>query len=434
MFILPSCGQKQSKSVTSTYGSKIVLGAFNDMTSASTFNEEALAELPRNVDFSSEMTSVKNQGHRGTCTFFAATALIEAALKMDKGIDVNLSEEYLIYSTKAQGNYSDVEASHVSVNLQSIKEGGILLEKELSYRPSWFSPGRPCADIKEDNDSIPMECFVHAPSPEAMTKIIPAKSIKTGFIRKNTNEVIKFLANKKRPLSISLPVNFKGWGDDGNVIYNEELRQDCLSNDKSCGAHSVVLTGYNLDEKVFYFKNSWGNDWGQEGFGKLSFELVDRFVEGYVYYAKVDGEISIPKDSIDDDLMLEKLEVKPSVADSLLNVELNIEMSGRHEQYIEVQNFLAYSIKLDNDSMTEAFPLYDSQYNSITASGHSLNLDLTGKNNLLTFPEDASESRVVQDAFTSSLYQPVVITMIDMYTDLSARPIRIKTIATPFQK
>lgn len=434
MFLLHSCGQKQAKPVTSSYGNKVVLAAFNDMTSSSTFNEEALAELPRIVNFSSEMTSVKNQGHRGTCTFFAATALIEAALKMDKGIDVNLSEEYLMYSTKAQGDYSDVEASHVSVNLQSIKEGGILLEKDLSYRPSWFSPGRPCAGLQEESDITPIGCFIHAPSPEAISKIIPANSIKTGFIRKNTNEVIKYLANNKRPLSISLPVNFKGWDDNGNVIYNEELRQECLLNSKNCGAHSVVLTGYNLDEKVFYFKNSWGNDWGEQGFGRLSFELVDKFVDGYVYYAKVDGEISIPEDAGIDNFKLENLEVSPVLTDSIINLGLNIKASEGHGQFIEVQNFLGFTVVLEDGSFSRAFPLYNAQYNFITITANSLNLDLSGQNNLLTFPENTFQIGNVQEAFLSPLYQTTIITSVVRYTDTSVDPVQLTTVITPIKK
>lgn len=343
---LQSCKQ-DTKSNSHAVKSNIVLGAFNDMVTPSTFKEEALTGLPEMVNFSNKMTSIKNQGQRGTCTFFAATALVEAAIKIDLGIETNLSEEYMIYSTKNQGHYDDVEASHVSVNLQSLKSGGMLLERDWSYMPSFFEEGKPCAGLDSESDESPMKCFVHTPAKETLTKVIPATAIKTGFIRKNTNEIIKFLANNQRPLTISLPVNFKGWKNYGSVFYNEELRQECLDKPSDCGAHSVVLTGYNLAEKVFYFKNSWGNDWGQNGFGELSFEMVDRYVDGYLYYAKVDGELNLPEDHAEDNLSIESVEVQSEISNDV-NVNVNLKMLNATGRSIEIQHYLS-AIYIDDD-------------------------------------------------------------------------------------
>lgn len=343
---LQSCKQESTPS-KATKKSNVVLGAFNDMTTQSSFKEEALVGLPEVVNFSDKMTSVKQQAQRGTCTFFAATALVEAAIKIDLGIETNLSEEYMIYSTKNQGHYDDVEASHVSVNLQSLKTGGILLERDWSYMPTFFGEGKPCAGLDAESDATPIECFVHKPAKETLTKVIPAAAIKTGFIRKNTNEIIKFLANNQRPLTISLPVNFKGWSFNGSVVYNENLRQECLNNPSECGAHAVVLTGYNLAEKVFYFKNSWGDDWGQKGFGELSFEMVDRYVDGYLYYAKVDGDINLPADHDEDNLAIDSLEMQSSLSDDL-NIDVNLKMINGTGRYIEIQHYLG-AVYTDED-------------------------------------------------------------------------------------
>lgn len=39
--------------------------------------------------------------------------------------------------------------------------------------------------------------------------------------------------------------------------------------------HSILIVGYNLEEKTPYFiiKNSYGDSWGEKGFAKL--EIVD---------------------------------------------------------------------------------------------------------------------------------------------------------------
>ena len=431
LFTLQSCVDKKASPPSTSSNSaqnKVVLSAFNDMTSRSTLNEELLTELPRSVNFSSEMTSVKNQGQRGTCTFFAATALLEAALKMDKGIDVNLSEEYLIYSTKAQGDYSEVEASHVSVNLQSIKKGGILLEKDWSYIPSMFEYGQACESIPND-DMAPTHCFSHIPDMETLMKVIPAESIKTGFIRKNTNDIIKYLATKKRPLSISLPVNFRGWNDNGSVYYNEELRQECLSNPESCGAHSVVLTGYDIDKQVFYFKNSWGSDWGVSGYGELSFELVDKYVEGYVYFAKVEGEINMPTDAVIDDFKLEDIEITSTLTN--LTIDLNVKLKGQkvHGRHIEVQNYLGY--QMVNDESNSSYPMYNSQYQNIYVHGNPFNMNMSHEaDNLLSFPNDTMLDPEVEK-YLAPEYRLVIMTGVLLYTDTSSRPIAIFEKITP---
>ncbi|MEA9357021.1 C1 family peptidase [Bacteriovorax sp. PP10] len=435
VFTLQSCGQKQAAPVASSAKNKIVLGAFNDMTTLSSYNEEALGDFPRMVDFSQKMTSVKNQGHRGTCTFFAATALLEAAIKIDKGIDVNLSEEYSIYSTKYQGHYDDVEASHISVNLQAAKRGGILLEKDFSYRPNWFEKGNPCEGI-QDNEDTPMHCFVHTPPKAALNKVIPGDSIKTGFIRKNTNEIIKYLATNERPLSISLPVNYSGWSDDGSVTYTEEMRQACLQLPASCGAHSVILTGYNLDEKVFYFKNSWGNDWGIAGFGKLSFDMVDRYVDGYLYYAKIDGDMAIPSDAQVDNLNVVSLAVKPALTESDIDLDINLAITEANGHYIEVHSFLGFNIVLSEGVLApQFFPIYDSQYQYIYAMGNSSTLDFSGhQDGTISMPENILLAPNVHEAFSSTLYRPALTTKVVLYTDTSLAPIELLEVTTPLSK
>jgi hypothetical protein len=426
IFSLQSCGQKQAVPAARSGKSQIVLGAFNDMTTLSSYNEESLGEFPRIVDFSQKMTPVKNQGHRGTCTFFAATALLEAAIKIDKGIEVNLSEEYSIYSTKYQGHYDDVEASHISVNLQAAKKGGILLEKNFSYRPSWFEAGRPCAEVP-DQDNTSMECYVHTPPVSALEKIIPGDSIKTGFIRKNTNEIIKYLATNGRPLSISLPVNFSGWDDNGSVTYTENMRQECLSGYSKCGAHSVILTGYNLDEHVFYFKNSWGNDWGKNGFGTLTFEMVDRYVDGYLYYAKIDGDLNIPEDANVDNLKIESLLINPTLTDSDMSLEVKIQATQTDGRYIAIRSVLGYTTVEDSEeTQSRISPLYY-ENGTIQTMGSYENLgpQQTG----LSMPKNILYNNYIQEVFANpSLYKLALESTVFIYTDMSVAPTPLFTV------
>lgn len=298
MTILASCGQnKPFVSVNNVgYKNKVVLGAYVDMLdSYSTFNELELKELPRVVDLSPDMTPAKDQGDRGTCTFFSAIGLIEGAIKKDLKLDVNLSEEYFNYATKTAGYYQKEEGSNVTNNFSAMDRYGLILEEDWSYQGSWFGKGRPCKDYTSTDSNAPVECYSHnKPNQKAIKRLIDAKPIRYNAIYKNTNEIIRFLGKERRPLSMDVTVNFNGWPNSGETTYNEELRQECLSTPEQCGGHSVILTGYDMDKKVFMFKNSWGAKWGKNGYGTIPFDVVDQYVTGAFYYVNVSKDLKLP--------------------------------------------------------------------------------------------------------------------------------------------
>ena len=57
---------------------------------------------------------------------------------------------------------------------------------------------------------------------------------------------------------------------DGFVPY-PEYPQYCY------GGHALLLTGYDLNKKRVFFKNSWGPNWGEEGYGKFGFDYIRDF-------------------------------------------------------------------------------------------------------------------------------------------------------------
>lgn len=41
--------------------------------------------------------------------------------------------------------------------------------------------------------------------------------------------------------------------------------------------HSIVLTGYDDEERIIEFQNSYGKEWGNEGFGRISYDYIPFF-------------------------------------------------------------------------------------------------------------------------------------------------------------
>lgn len=391
--ISQSCGPKNVTSI-SISKHKMVLSAFSDLNNPSTLDMDTLAGLPRIVDLKNEMSSVKNQGDRGTCSFFTTMALVEASIKKDQHIETNLSEEYLNYQTKNAGYFADDEGSNVHFNLLALKAFGVMEESDWSYQPSWFSNGLPCSQFKSTDAKAPKNCFSHnRPSDEVMKKVISADNFETINVPSNTNEVIKFLATEKRPLTFGLMVNDNGWPDSGEVFYNDALREECLKKPDACGGHAVTITGYDLDKKVFFFKNSWGEEWGNKGYGTVTFETLDRFSSGQYISVKLNGRLILPADIVVDHLNLKSFDVKSKLeSDQSLTINATGEVQGAAGHFLYVSSFLvkqAATSEAPNDKNVEVIPL---------SADNALKFNNTVIRSMLYFSPDSHNDNILWSA------------------------------------
>lgn len=348
--LLQSCGDRKSVD-SGAYKNSVVLGKFNDRVTPLTFDESQLADLPRSVNLINDMSPVKNQSDRGTCTFFSTAALLEATIKKDMNQEVNLSEEFMSHVTKSQGYFPSDEGSTVLYNIYGIDKAGLMLERDSSYQPSWFTKGLPCEKFKPTDSGVPAKCFTHnAPDAQALKNVIKADSIEFNGLEKNTNEVIRFLAEEKRPLTVAIAVNFNGWPQSGDVFHNEVLRQECLADNSACGGHSVILTGYDLDKGVFFFKNSWGIEWGQQGYGTITIATVDRYADTELYFAKIKNKLAIPENANEDLLNLKSFSTTFNRVDDKIKINVSAEVLGAKGRMIYISSYLAKKMAANTEA------------------------------------------------------------------------------------
>lgn len=82
---------------------------------------------------------------------------------------------------------------------------------------------------------------------------------------------------KKREVPVVLSVAVlneeKGWEKSG-IIAGGTYRSS-----SQVGYHAITLYGFSDHQRTFSFKNSWGTDWGSNGFGEISYDYVDRFTQ-----------------------------------------------------------------------------------------------------------------------------------------------------------
>ncbi len=352
--IFSGCGAKKNSS-DSSMSAKYTLAVFNDVNNPSTFDESKLGNIPLSVNLKDSMTPVKDQDSRGTCSHFTAAALAESAIKRKMNIEVNLSEEYINYSTKQNGYFSQTEAGTALTNLYTaiLDKKDFLLEKDWPYQPIWFGSVEKCNDFVVDDEKAPAECYSHnAPPAEVMAKKISADDFELFHMKDGTtNDIIIELATTKSPMSIAVPVNFRGWKNNGEVEYTEEMREECIKATQECGSHEVVITGYDLEKKVFFFKNSWGKVWGDDGYGTFPIDMIDRHARHSSTIVELKNDIALPKDHNINPVELDTFDVTSQA--SLTDSSVKITTSGK------VKNIGFNTIKIGSTLMMKAKGISD---------------------------------------------------------------------------
>jgi len=200
------------------------------------------------------MTPIRNQGARGTCTAFAAAAILETFTGED------YSEQCLVRMS------SDRDPGFVEERLEYVRRNGIYLEKDCPYDSS-------------QRDNIPELNQAERRRFDAEFEIYPFSQLEADPIR-----YIKSRLVASSPVAVAFyVVGTQQWAT-GPFLYVPDARTIAMECGflRSCASHAVVVTGVNDDLRLIEFKNSWGKGWGKEGYGYVSYEYFLTFGKGFL--------------------------------------------------------------------------------------------------------------------------------------------------------
>ena len=221
---------------------------------------------------------VKNQGRRPSCAIFAVVSALEFQNAQLTHRAEKFSEEYLIWAVRktlqrpvtpaaanaAAGEEDPDEGFSLTEVVTALRAYGIPLQASM---PNTL--GRKIEDIAEPPEEIVSEArnrrrvFVH---------LLPGRDPAS-----RVNNLLHAL-NSGLPVAIGL-----AWPNHRTIRTGFLSGQTPLKD----SGHAVTVVGYTcasgrLEDATFIFKNSWGINWGQGGYGVVTYGYLSQHLHDAV--------------------------------------------------------------------------------------------------------------------------------------------------------
>jgi C1A family cysteine protease len=197
----------------------------------------AVAPAPPRIDWRNKsgnwVTPVKYQATCGACVAFATCAVLESRSLIGMntpGGDLDLSEAHLF---SCGGGRCDV-GWNFEPALEQARQHGVGLERDFAYTPSDV----PCRQIA------------------------PRVNV-TGWTKITTMNARKHAIATDGPVIAGMRV-FSDFYSYGSGIYKQ-------ATGSFEGLHAVAVVGYSDPEGCWIVKNSWDDDWGENGYVRMAY-------------------------------------------------------------------------------------------------------------------------------------------------------------------
>lgn len=214
------------------------------------------------ADLRPRFPAVRNQGQRGTCVAFAATALFEYHRQPAAE---RHSEQFLYWACKQRDGLPDTEGTFVETARAVLAAAGLCRHATWPYSDVLI-PGNEGHHPPPAAAAPEAARFTH-PDGERLAAHDPAALCRA--------------LDDRRPVVVGVET-FRHW-DFPNVQENGEIAMP-LPNELPDGGHALVLVGYELREGIpgggrFMFRNAWGEEWAARGqfgpgYGTLYFDYL----------------------------------------------------------------------------------------------------------------------------------------------------------------
>lgn len=217
------------------------------------------AKLPRAVVFRDECSAIEDQGALGSCTAQAVVGMMEYMMRRGNQRHMEGSRLFLYKITRKLLGWSGDTGAYLRTTMQAVANFGIPPEKFWPY------------DIDR---------YEEEPTPFLYSFAAGFKAVKYTRLDPKHIGADKVLDNVKHALQARYPVVF-GFTVYSSLSFEADIPFP-TTNDSVDGGHAVMAVGYDDDHMVdgkkvpsLIIRNSWGTDWGEEGYGYLPYAYVE---------------------------------------------------------------------------------------------------------------------------------------------------------------
>ncbi|XP_054817242.1 senescence-specific cysteine protease SAG39-like [Prosopis cineraria] len=204
------------------------------------FKYENATDVPSSVDWRNQgaVTPIKNQGDCGCCWAFSAVAATEGITKLSTGKLISLSEQELV-DCDTKGVDQGCEGGLMDDAFKFIMQNhGLNSEANYPYK----GVDGTCNANGEANHAATIKGYEDVPA-------------------NNEQAIQKAVANQ--PVSVAIDASGSDFQFYSSGIFTG-----------SCGTeldHGVTAVGYGVTDDTEYWlvKNSWGTEWGEEGYIRM---------------------------------------------------------------------------------------------------------------------------------------------------------------------
>jgi inhibitor of cysteine peptidase len=202
--------------------------------------------LPRSFNWCDQggCTPIKDQGTCGSCWAFATVAPLESAIKLNDGIVVDLSEQYLVScNSNGWGCNGGLWAHdyHLSKKVNNQSEAGAVFEADFAYK------GRDLYCGKNYKKQYQLASWKYVCG--------------NAYCTPTTTE-LKQAIYEHGPLTVAVCVNYSFQFYSGGVFTGP-----------SCSSlnHGVTLVGWDDSNGCWIMRNEWGAGWGENGYMRIKY-------------------------------------------------------------------------------------------------------------------------------------------------------------------
>lgn len=208
--------------------------------------------LPRRVDLRPQCSPIEDQLHTNSCVANAIVGALELHQRKAGMAPVDLSRLFLYWNARSLAKAEGQDCgSFIHHGMAAVLAFGVCEER------MW-------------------------PFEEAMVKAQPTEAC---FKNANSYQAIQFARTPRgepamAALAQGLPVAF-------GIVLPSECYQvagqtgtvpnpDTIQVNSAPSGHAMLIVGYDLDEKVYFVRNSWSANYGQAGYINIPFEVIER--------------------------------------------------------------------------------------------------------------------------------------------------------------